>query len=168
MIDKSYIVHDDHVVKGFDGKYRFLSNFFLIPTYFEGILYPSSEHAYQAAKTLDFNIRSSTFLHCTSGQAKSRGDALTTRNEWHHIKYDVMSVIVFDKFYRNTDLRINLLATGNKLLEETNSWGDRFWGVCDEKGENNLGKILMGVRSFWGAKYPELLGKQMQVKNPLF
>jgi len=33
-----------------------------------------------------------------------------------------------------------------------NHWGDRYWGVCDGKGENNLGKIQMGIRRFWQDK----------------
>lgn len=32
------------------------------------------------------------------------------------------------------------------MLIERNTWGDTFWGVYDNKGENNLGKILMKVR----------------------
>ena len=67
-----------------------------------------------------------------------------------------MSAVVFDKFYRNIDLRNKLMETGNRYLEETNHWKDRYWGVCDGKGENNLGKILMSVRKFWrlSGKYP--------------
>ena len=39
-----------------------------------------------------------------------------------------------------------LLSTGEEELIEGNTWNDRFWGVCDGMGENNLGKILMAVR----------------------
>ena len=39
-----------------------------------------------------------------------------------------------------------LLATGDRYIEETNTWGDTFWGVCNGKGENNLGKIIMKIR----------------------
>lgn len=168
MIDKSYIVHDDYNVKGFDGRYRFLSNFYPAPVYFEGIKYPSSEHAYQAAKTENPATRASMFINCTAGQAKKQGKILTIREDWSRIKFDVMSSIVFDKFYRNMDLRLELLATGKKYLEETNHWHDTYWGVCDEKGENNLGIVLMGVRSYWGTKYPDLLGKPVANIKPLF
>lgn len=61
-----------------------------------------------------------------------------------------MSVILFDKFYRNPNLRQQLIKTDNKFLEETNHWGDQFWGVDIKKGgQNNLGKILMKIREFW-------------------
>jgi predicted NAD-dependent protein-ADP-ribosyltransferase YbiA (DUF1768 family) len=33
-------------------------------------------------------------------------------------------------------------------LEERNSWGDSYWGTdINGVGENNLGKILMDIRS---------------------
>ena len=40
-----------------------------------------------------------------------------------------------------------LLDTGDLYIEETNSWGDTFWGVCEGKGQNVLGNILMGIRT---------------------
>jgi predicted NAD-dependent protein-ADP-ribosyltransferase YbiA (DUF1768 family) len=53
---------------------------------------------------------------------------------------------VKDKFSRNPELRVKLLNTGDLQLVEGNYWGDTFWGVCNGKGENHLGKILMRVR----------------------
>src|SRR4051812_21328901 len=41
----------------FQGEYRFLSNFWPATVEFEGIRYPTAEHAYQAAKTLDAKER---------------------------------------------------------------------------------------------------------------
>lgn len=34
----------------FAGEYEYLSNFFQCPVYYEGIIYPTSENAFQAAK----------------------------------------------------------------------------------------------------------------------
>jgi len=53
---------------------------------------------------------------------------------------------LFAKFSQSKKLSELLLSTGDKYLEETNNWGDEFWGVCNEVGENNLGKILIRVR----------------------
>jgi predicted NAD-dependent protein-ADP-ribosyltransferase YbiA (DUF1768 family) len=39
-----------------------------------------------------------------------------------------------------------LIDTGDQELIEGNWWGDVIWGVCNGKGENHLGKILMEVR----------------------
>lgn len=57
-----------------------------------------------------------------------------------------MEALVLLKFAQNSDLRYRLLRTGDAYLEETNNWGDKFWGVCDGEGENHLGKIIMKVR----------------------
>jgi predicted NAD-dependent protein-ADP-ribosyltransferase YbiA (DUF1768 family) len=57
-----------------------------------------------------------------------------------------MSDLVEQKFKLNSKLRAQLLATGNEWLEETNTWGDTFWGVCNGVGQNWLGAILMSVR----------------------
>jgi hypothetical protein len=39
-----------------------------------------------------------------------------------------------------------LLDTENARLIEENNWNDTFWGVCNNTGENNLGKLLMKIR----------------------
>lgn len=50
------------------------------------------------------------------------------------------------KFMQHKELRHALLATGNRILTEGNSWGDRFWGQVNGTGENQLGIILMDIR----------------------
>ena len=58
-----------------------------------------------------------------------------------------MRGLVLDKFLYNVKLADKLLATEDAILIEGNTWDDVFWGVCDGKGENWLGKILMDVRT---------------------
>ena len=148
MRNKDYIVHNEKEIKGFDGDYDFLSNFFVAGVYFEGLWYQSSENAYQAAKTLD-EYKRRKFSYISPSQSKKDGKKLELRADWDKVKIDVMSVIVFEKFYRNRELRKKLLETGDRYLEETNWWGDNFWGVCNGEGRNELGKILIKVRNFW-------------------
>ena len=155
--ERDYVIHDDDKINGFFGDYRFLSNFHVAPVYFEGILYPSSEHAYQAAKTLDINIRKE-FLNLTCSESKRFGQTIGLRDNWDVIKYEVMYSVVFDKFSRNSDLKKLLIETGNKYLEETNHWGDIFYGVCNGVGLNILGKILMDVRSVLGKNPNQKIG----------
>lgn len=150
-IERTFIVHDENNIKGFFGEYRYLSNFEVCDVYFDGVKYASTEAAYQAAKSLDPVVRES-FQGLTPGETKKLGRQIKVREDWKDVKYDVMSTIVFDKFYRHLHLRKALLDTGDKYIEETNYWKDIFWGVCEEKGENNLGKILMAIREFWKAK----------------
>jgi len=151
---KLYAKHDASNVCGFFGRYRWLSNFHECPVYFEGLEYPSSENAYQAAK-VDKDFRHH-LQKITAAKAKKAWKKLPPIDmgpeDWEARKYDVMSVILFDKFYRNKDLREKLLETGinHMYLEETNHWEDTYWGVdINLGGKNKLGQILMGIREFW-------------------
>lgn len=145
-----YAVHDEEQIAGFFGQYRFLSNFQLCPVMYEGWIYPSTENCYQAAKIVQ--AERGLFLHCTPAKSKSlwkedRFPKLYTPEQWAKVKYDVMLTINLDKYLRNEDLLKLLLDTGNKNLEERNSWRDTDWGThTDGNGQNNLGKILMNLR----------------------
>jgi ribA/ribD-fused uncharacterized protein len=135
-------------IDSFQGEYRFLSNFHPAQTVFEGITYPTSEHAYQAAKSLDPADRRRIATLPTPAEAKRAGRALPNiRADWEQAKFDVMERVVRDKFTRNVELREKLLATGDAELIEGNTWGDRVWGVYEGQGENHLGRILMKVRA---------------------
>jgi ribA/ribD-fused uncharacterized protein len=130
----------------FQGRYRFLSNFWPAEIEFEGLKYPTVEHAYQSAKSLDMNERRRIAALPTPADAKAAGRALQLRDDWERVKFDVMEQCVRQKFTRHADLRRQLLDTGAAILEEGNTWGDRVWGVYQGEGDNRLGKILMKVR----------------------
>lgn len=133
------------VIVSFSGDNAFLSNFYPVMVEYEGIRYPTSEHAFQAAKTLSQAERRKIAGLPTPGQAKRAGQRVTLRPDWDEIRVDVMEDILRIKF-RDPDLRRKLLATKNKMLIEGNNWGDTFWGVCNGRGENNLGRLLTKVR----------------------
>jgi len=126
-------------------EFRFLSNFYPAPVKLDGVTYPSVEHAYQAAKTLDHDLRK-PFLTGTAGQAKRRGRKLKLRRDWEKVKINVMHNLVKQKF-QDEHLGTMLLDTEDYYLEEGNNHGDMFWGTVDGIGENHLGKVLMKVRS---------------------
>lgn len=133
----------------FRGKYFFLSNFYSAMVEYEGMTYPSVEHAFQAAKTLDTEIRKGFCVCPTPADAKAFGRKVKLRPDWEDIKIDVMTQLVRSKFTRNDtdeDIRSLLLATGDAYLEEGNNHRDTFWGTVNGKGQNWLGKILMQVR----------------------
>lgn len=144
------------MIRSFFGKYRFLSNFWIVPAWYDGWEYPSSEHAFQAAKTLDWDERHKIRMASGPKEAKQlggppeKGGIVTLRPNWDQIKIQVMEDIVRDKFTRNPDLRARLLATGEVGLIEGNWWGDTFWGECKGRGENHLGRILMKIRKELG------------------
>lgn len=134
-------------IDSFSGEYRFLSNFYPCQVTLDNETYPSVEHAYQAAKTLDMEER--TVLR-TTGPAnivKKLGRRVTVRSDWESVKIEIMSDLVWQKFSNNTELKNKLLDTGNCELVEGNWWNDTFWGVCNGSGHNYLGQILMAVRN---------------------
>jgi ribA/ribD-fused uncharacterized protein len=143
LVDKNSF-YDEKNIKGFFGGYRWLSNYHICPVVFEGDTYPSSENAYQAAKALWCDR--SLFWKCTPSEARKYGQGVKLPADWFSRNLGIMEAILFDKFTRNLDLKQKLLETGDKYLEETNWWNDQFWGVCNNKGENNLGKVSMKVR----------------------
>ena len=139
-------------IDSFSGEHRFLSNFWYHPIRMGGKLYPTNEHAFQAAKTLSPLQREMIQLAESPGMAKLLGRTVNLRDDWEEIKLDVMYQINLHKFANGT-LRDKLVATGDAELIEGNHWGDKFWGVCDGEGQNHLGKILMAVREeakWWG------------------
>ena len=141
------------MISSFDKEYAFLSNFYICPVEYEGVVYPSAEAAFQAAKTLDPAIRDE-FSILSPSQAKRKGRHLELRPHWEEIKRNVMLSIVRNKFKQNKDLAAKLLETDPEYLEEGNTWHDNTWGVCkcsrcqarDQVGLNWLGKALMKVR----------------------
>jgi len=133
-------------INSFSGEYRFLSNFYMCDVCYKGIIYPSSEHAYQAAKTNSIDEKLEIALLCSPNEAKKKARSFKLIPEWDTEKMIIMFEICFLKFHQNNDLRIKLIATGKNLLIEGNTWGDTFWGMCNNKGFNYLGKTLMCVR----------------------
>ncbi len=141
-------VHDDKNIKGFFGPYRWLSNFHLVEITYEGITYPSTENAYQASKFRDgeeeLELKHS-FSAISPASAKKTSKLIPIRPDWDDIKLKVMEDLNRLKYQNPVCCRL-LIDTGDKYLEETNWWNDKFWGVCRGEGENHLGKIIMKIR----------------------
>lgn len=137
----------DNGIHRFDGHFAPLSNFYNndILVYFDGLFYKNSEAAYQSAKTLDIKERKH-FTSLNPYNAKNSGRVIKLRNDWDEVKDEIMYQIVKDKFKRNSYPKEVLISTYPLILEEGNTWNDKYWGVCNGKGENKLGKILMRVR----------------------
>ena len=168
-----------YYIRGFFGEHRWLSNFHLAP--FSGLMmrdgtteqltFPSVENFYQYRKLLFADADKTLIdvcLTCSPLQAKRLGknvDLGPKKIHWDTVKrLTEMEEGISNKFRQNPDLRDKLLATDGKYLEESNSWGDRFWGVSyvsDKNGEksvlgdtwnkiggkNMLGHILMKTRA---------------------
>lgn len=135
------------MVKEFQGEYRFLSNFWPCQIRYEGRTYPSTEHAFQAAKTVKEEEKTLIQKAKSAGEAKKLGRYVTLRKDWGSRQLAIMEEVNWIKFTSDPYLRECLLLTGDEELQEGNSWGDIFWGVSGGRGQNHLGKILMHVRA---------------------
>ena len=133
----------------FDGDHRYLSNFFDAPFVWKGKQWKTTEHAYQAMKATEEWQREYIRNLSSARDAKKEGKKVKIRSDWDAVKDCVMQEIVFEKFSQNKHLAKLLKETGDAILEEGNTWGDVYWGICPPEsgiGENKLGIILMYVR----------------------
>ena len=134
----------------FDGEFAFLSNFYEHPIEYKGITYPTNEHFFQAMKTLDQKEHMKIAAAPTPGKSKRLGRSVNLRPDWEDVKDDIMLLALRLKF-SDRDMAKKLLATGDEYLVEGTWWHDRYWGVCscpvcDGRGKNRLGELLMKVR----------------------
>ena len=112
----------------------------------EGVGYPTVEHAFQAAKTVDEDERKTIREASSPSKAKRLGRAVKLRSDWESIKIDLMRDLLRQRF-ADPQLAELLRATGERQLIEGNTWNDRFLGVCGGAGKNWLGRLLMEVRA---------------------
>jgi ribA/ribD-fused uncharacterized protein len=137
-----------NTIDSFTGDFKFLSNFYPCKVKLDDVEYPSVEHAYQAAKTLDTEERKPFHTHPlpTAGGSKKLGRKLSIRPDWESVKLKVMEDLLIQKF-KDDFLKKQLQETGDAKLVEGNWWGDTFWGVDAKKGgKNHLGLLLMKIR----------------------
>jgi ribA/ribD-fused uncharacterized protein len=150
------------MIAEFQDKYRPLSNFWYTSVYLpdDDLIYPTVEHAYQAAKTDDIERRKVIQKAGTPSEAKRLGsdrEKTIVRANWNTIRRKVMLFLLRQKF-EYSDMQELLLSTGTQKLVEGNTWHDNYWGVCNCQsctqerttdktlGKNWLGKLLMFVR----------------------
>lgn len=139
-------------IERFAGAWAFLSNFYPVLVVWERVVYPSSEHAFNAGKTLDPAQRRWIADAGTPQIAKRRGRTVALRDGWDDtLRYEVMAQVLKSKFAW-TRTRELLLSTGDAELVEGNTWHDTHWGVCvcavhRGAGRNHLGRLLMELRT---------------------
>jgi ribA/ribD-fused uncharacterized protein len=157
-MNRDYVVHDEHNIKGFFDEYRWLSNFHVCQILWNGMLFTSTEAAYQSAKCL-YKDDAMKFTQYDPKTAKQQGRLITrTRPQWDVVRFNVMAEVTFLKYLHHKDLREKLLDTADMYIEETNGWKDQYFGVYNGIGENNLGRILMATREYF---------KFLETKNKL-
>lgn len=132
-----------------------LSNFSSFNLQWEGFKYPTSEHAYQAAKFRTLGTGFAIIVAADIATAPSAHEAFKLaerhkefrRPDWDDVKVDTMRAILRAKVDQHEYVRRKLLATGDRELIE-DSWRDDFWGWGPNRdGQNMLGKLWMEIRA---------------------
>lgn len=138
----------------FRNKYYFLSNMYpcsiTLVVNDTVLTFPCAESAFQAVKCPDMAhlFASNANTKYTDGyKAKKAGRRVPLRPDWEHVKIPVMAQILFAKFRQNPELEAKLLTVTGDIAEE-NTWRDTFWGVCNNTGQNWLGRLLMQIREY--------------------
>lgn len=135
-------------ILGFQGEYRWLSNFYLSPFTMEGFTFPTVEHAYQASKDPRSEWIRYILSKETPGEAKRVGRTATLQPDWDEKKLIFMEILLEAKFSIPKFTHL-LVQTGDREIVEVNHWHDTFWGVSahTNQGENHLGKLIMKIRN---------------------
>jgi ribA/ribD-fused uncharacterized protein len=146
IIDYQSEVLDFYSVKDLYGEF---SNFALFPINIEGVIWPSSEHFYQAHKFLDHDLQekvraaASPFLAAQIG----RDPSLPMREDWDEVKDGVMLIALHAKYSQYSVLKELLASTGKSHIYE-HTKNDCYWADCgDHSGKNMLGQQLMQIRT---------------------
>jgi len=130
-----------------------LSNFSRHAVFIDGVIWPTTEHYYQAQK---FKSKChQDLIRCAQTPMLAKYKAYkvpksAARSDWETIKESIMLQALRAKFSQHPNLTKKLLSSGEReLIELTNN--DNFWGdPGDGTGQNRLGQLLMQVRNELG------------------
>lgn len=133
------------------------------PFKYNGLEYPTVEHAFHAQKLSDDDPGVENYRYALStnvadvispneakkfgGKKSFKENGFTLRSDWEKVKLKLMEEITREYYYANSEFIDKLVNTGEKLLVHKGFRIDDYWGVKDDdKGKNNHGNILMKLR----------------------
>jgi N-glycosidase YbiA len=127
------------------------------PFNYDGLLYPTVEHAFHAQKVDDEKKEEYQELFTNDeidpSEAKKMGgkknfelNSFSLRKDWDNVKLEKMKEITMEYYAANPKLAEKLRKTGSKKLLHTGFRIDDYWGKKNGEGENNHGMILMKIR----------------------
>lgn len=134
--------------------YGAFSNLYRRTVEFEGDVFPTAEHAYQAGKARKPEVRRWLMAAPTPALLAMAAHGLYTWDiapGWSRTKFDRMRGVLRAKFTQHEDLAALLLSTGDARLVESatvDSPVNRLWGEVNGVGQNMLGLLLMEVRQW--------------------
>ena len=115
-----YFFSYPRIIADFRGIFKFLSNFAEVKIIAEGMVFNSTEAAYQALKTEDLGIRAQ-FIGLSPKEARKLGQTVPLRKDWDRIKNMVMYAVCEEKF-KQEPFKTLLMRTGESILIEENTW----------------------------------------------
>jgi len=133
--------------------YGVFSNLYHRPIRFEGEIFPTNEHAYQAGKARKKEVRDWLMAAPSPSLLAMAAHGLyywDIAPGWSKSKFSRMKEVLIAKFTQHEDLRQLLLSTGDSRLVEaatTDNAVNRLWGEVKGKGKNMLGQLLMEIRA---------------------
>ena len=125
------------------------SNFFACNLLVWGVLFASSEHAYQYWKAVchhKWGIAQKILSSKDPRVAFRLGRRIRTGKNWQEEKVGVMTHVLWHKLYQCEPFRAELLGVPGTavFVEDTSNW---FWGRgSDNNGLNTLGVLLHVVK----------------------
>ena len=125
----------------------------------DGLMYLTAEHRFQyvkCKKLKDHRAANRVIAAPTALEAKKIGDSMRETPEWRLVRDQVMADILRIKFDQNRDLAKELMATGDKKLNEATA--SPYYGIGaglhsrqvrdgTHTGENRLGVALEQLRA---------------------
>lgn len=134
-----------------DPHYGF-TNFSAHSVVYKGKRYPTSEHLFQSFKFQKHRPNLAEHIRTCSERpsvafSEARRFQPEVRTDWKQVNIEKMDEALWCKFTQHSDLKAELLSTGDaELVEDSDK--DAFWGVgADRRGRNELGKALERLRA---------------------
>lgn len=140
---------DGSVASFYEREFFVFSNFSSFQVQWKGKLWPTSEHAYQAARYMgvrdDLSEKIRGMHSAQEAYEYMRNNRSKERPDWFDEKRAIMKDIVRNKLSQHKYIQ-KLLETGDATIVE-DSPVDPYWGWGpDRQGRNELGTIWMELR----------------------
>lgn len=148
----------------YDREFYIFSNFAATEIVYDGVSFPTTEHAYQALKFRETNPDIFRIILSAPSPHEAKKIAARARKlqdpEWESKKLEVMEALLREKLKRHSYVAKKLLQTSGHSIYEDSPY-DSYWGIGkDGSGENNLGKLWMKLRAE--------LADRMQIETNIF
>lgn len=146
MINTKETQESKLVIRGFFGRNAWLGNSYPVKFRLHGMFWKSVDHYIFACRAIKESDRDAVRNAKTPIEARVISKEIKWRPDWKEADAKNVNEAVEAKFTQNAELGRKLIYTRDIELVHENRWNDKLWGVCDDEGENLLGKLLMEVR----------------------